>query len=252
MVLALALVFAYYRFLGAHLTEQAARVLLSLFAGFADVMLLSTLWTLVRGTGELAALKREEKGEPKEDGRLEAAAGTIHPLSDPILSPFLARECVAYEYDIGPPRREDDTSARNYFGVALTPSTIRTPTGSVALLGWTLIDDFPRKKVDSDQERQRAEKWVSQTRFEKMTLGGVFSTLGELMADDDGSLRKDWYTEPRPASLAGLVIRERVVEPGREVAAIGYFSAAKGGLVPKMGSKQVVCQLLPGGLSRVR
>jgi len=132
-------------------------------------------------------------------------------------------KCVAYEYDV-----KDPEAGRSAFsGVALAPCAIDTSTGPARLLGWSVLDEFEGDPTEIDPERGAA--YLRTVAFEPLGLKNVLSALGNLLADDDGSIRKDFRIEGAEIDLAGKKISEKVVAVGATVTVLGVWSAAKGG-----------------------
>ncbi len=79
-------------------------------------------------------------------------------------------------------------------------------------------------------------------------LGTMFSTLDEVMADDDGSVRMDMRTKEITADdLAACALKEKVILPGESVTAVGIWDSAKGGLVPRLRGTSTIVRVAPGG-----
>src|SRR5262249_42449405 len=150
---------------------------------------------LFTGARDRAALRRAASGEPMRDGRLEAASGPIQPIATPLEAPFTGRPCVAYEYDVkqhaAVTSRDQGTRASEYTGVALAPCAINTVRGSVRVLGWALLDQF-QAAGDASIDRARGAAYLKSVPLEPLGITRILSVFGELLADDDGSIRKDF------------------------------------------------------------
>jgi ankyrin repeat protein len=220
--------------------EKAPALIIGVLGGTFAGILISSAYGLVQGLKDRAALRRAVNREPRVDGRLEAATGPVQPLAAALTSPFSGKECVAYEYDV-----KDPAAGRSAFtGVALAPCAIRTGTGPVKLLGWAVLDEFEGDPGDIDPERGAA--FLRTASFEPLGLKNALSTLGSLLTDDDGSIRKDFRIEGADVDLAGKKISEKVVLAGANVTALGVWSAAKGGFA---SSGAAVNRLYPFGPS---
>jgi hypothetical protein len=178
------------------------------------------------------------------DGRLEAASGPIRPLEAPLAGPFTGRACVAYEYDVKPP----GGAQSEFAGVALAPCAIDTPRGSVRVLGWTVLDQFPRE-TGSAIDHARGAAYLETAPFERLGLTSLVSVMSELLADDDGTIRKDFRIGADTVILTGRAIEERIVPVGASVTLIGRWSEAKGGFAPAGTS---INRLFPGDLAGTR
>lgn len=265
--------------LGAGLGSVFAVVFLGSFSG------------LRHAAKDRSALARAEKGEAPRDGRLEAASGELFAEGTPLVAPFTRRECALYDYDVKPPAAGSRNAASEYAGLAMTPSVIRTPYGSVRLLGFPILDSFPKASAVLDEEEEddadehdgleasdaseippasrlsspppppvpskrptlaAARAYVEATPFAEGGIASLAAGLFEAVADDDGSVRKDWRIGAAPPTLVGRRVTERCVEPGTTVTAIGVFSAARGGLVAGDGWGGGLVRLCPGPLVAAR
>ncbi|MFN7986371.1 MAG: hypothetical protein U0529_02800 [Thermoanaerobaculia bacterium] len=231
--------------------ETFPAVILAGFGALGLVMVVSQLKEVIFGGGDRGVLKRAEQGLPLEDGREEAVWGPIEPLGATLEAPFSGRVCVAYEYDAKSGSRGEDDTASTIAGFALAPSVIRSSRGDVNLLGYGLLDQFPKKSVTGPEALDRANRYVGSTAFTEMGLtkiGAMISAMDSVLADDDGSVRQDMKTkDASPEELAACAFSEKVVLPGETVTAIGIWDAAKGGLVPKLRGKSTIVRLVPGG-----
>jgi hypothetical protein len=211
---------------------------------FASV-LIGSFAGLFTGARDRAALRRAIGGDALRDGRLEAASGPIRPLDAPLQGPFTGRACVAYEYDVKPPGGEQSEFA----GVALAPCAIDTPRGSVRVLGWAILDQFPRED-SSAIDRVRGAAYLRAASLERLGLTSLISVLGELLADDDGMIRKDFQIGAATVDLEGRTIEERIVPVGAVVTLLGRWSEAKRGFAPTGPSS--LNRLFSGDLAGVR
>lgn len=231
-------------------------IVLSLFGSLGLVMVATQLKAVLFGSGDKGALSRAEQGLPLEDGQKEAVWGPVEPLGDLLTAPFSGRRCIAYEYDAKNPgttgsdgRERPGGSA--IAGFALCPAVIRSSRGDVHLYGFSILDQFEKGLYGEDAEaRRRARDYAARTEFETMGLskfGSMLSQMDEAMADDDGSVRKDWKLKDGELSLEGCELEEKIIAPGEQITAVGIWDAARGGIVPKKGGKSTIVQLMPGG-----
>ncbi len=250
-------VFAGYYALLRGRVEFPGDLFLSAFGSIGLLMLLSALKQVIFGEGQVAALERAERGLPLVDGEKEAVWGPIVPVGAPLVSPFSGSPCVAYEYDAKNPSTTDsdgDSSPAGsaISGLALTPSVIRSDRGDVRLLGFSILEKFPARSLRPTCETMdRVLDHVARTRFTETgisKIGSLFSQLDEVLADDDGTVRKDWRMgEADEKTLAACTLEEKVVAPGAMVTAVGIWDASRGGLVPKHGGSSTIVTLAPGG-----
>lgn len=225
-------------------------IVLALFGSLGLVMVATQLKAVIFGSGDKGALKRAEQGLPLVDGEKEAVWGPVEPLGGLLTAPFSGRSCVAYEYDAKKPS-SDGRGGSAIAGFALCPSVIRSSRGDVLLYGFSMLDQFPKTLLGEDPEaRRRAQEYAARTPFETMALakvGSMISQMDEAMADDDGSVRKDWKMGDGELSLDLCELEEQVIVPGEMITAVGIWDAARGGIVPKKGGSSTIVQLMPGG-----
>jgi hypothetical protein len=188
------------------------------------------------------------------DGETVTIVGRVRALGSPLRAPFSDQPAVLYSYEIEHVSRgpEDSIStAKDYSGFALAPTAIDSSRGSINLLGFPLLEGFPKTTVDTDAARQNAAAYIASTAFTDMQgfhPGQIYQQIRDVLTDDDGHLHKDWkMTEDR--DLSGKTLTEQIVAPGEQVCVIGSWSAAKHGLVP--GGTDGVIQLLRGDPQKV-
>lgn len=201
--------------------------MIAVLGGTFATMLVSSAMGLFTGARDRAALRRAMGGAPFEDGRLEAVSGTVRALAAPLEAPFTGRSCVAYEYDV----KQHGADQSEFAGMALAPSAIDGPRGTARLLGWAMLDQFPaapRQTID----RARGKAYLEGATFDRLGIANMLSVLGELIAEDDGSMRKDFRIDAQSIDLEGRAISERVVPVGAEVTVLGRWSASRQGLAP--------------------
>ncbi len=190
-------------------------------------MLFGSAAGLVTGGTDREALKRAVAGEEPKDGRLEAASGRVRALGAPLEAPFTGRACVAYEYDVKNPTAERS----DFAGVALTPCAIDSARGPVRILGWSMLDEFP-KALQEEIDRERGLAYLRSTEFEPLGLTNALSFFKNLVTDQDGSIRKDMRIADSKPHLEGRRIEEKVVPVGSTVTVLGIWSEAERGFAP--------------------
>jgi hypothetical protein len=192
-------------------------------------------------------------GEEMTDGETVTIVGRVRALGSPLRAPFSDQPAVLYSYEIEhiSPDPESTSSAKDYSGFALAPTAIDSSRGSINLLGFPLLEGFPKTTVDSEVAKQNAAAYIASTAFTDMQgfhPGQIYQQIRDVLTDDDGHLRKDWkMTEDR--DLSDKYLTEQIVAPGEQVCVIGSWSAAKHGLVP--GGTDGVIQLLRGDPQKV-
>jgi hypothetical protein len=228
---------------------QKTRVLfpaamIAVLGGTFATVLVGSFAGIFTGARDRAALRRAVNGEALQDGRLEAASGPIRPLDAPLQAPFTGRACVAYEYDVKPP----DNKESDFAGVALAPCAIDTPRGSVRVLGWAVLDQFPRETGPA-VDRVRGAAYLEAAPLERVGVISLISVLSELLADDDGAIRKDFRIGATTVDLDGRAIEERIVPIGAAVTLLGRWSEAKRGFTS--AGTTTITRLFPGDLPSV-
>jgi hypothetical protein len=191
-------------------------------------------------------------GEQFEDGATVTVVGHIRAAGSSLRAPFSGNPAVLYSYDIDHIAHtgSDANDVKDYSGFAMTPCAIDSPHGSVRLLGFPLLEEFPKRSFDTEAGRRNALAYLESaplTDMQGFHPGMIYHEIKELLTDDDGHFRKDWkMTEDR--DLTGKHLREQIVAPGDQVCAIGCWSAAKHGLVPAGGA---VIRLLQGDPQKI-
>jgi hypothetical protein len=218
--------------------------MLGFLGGTFAAMLAGATWGLFTGGADRMAMKRAVAGKEPKDGRLEAASGRVRALGAPLEAPFTGRRCVAYEYDV----KSRDANRSDFAGVALTPCAIDTPRGTVRILGWSQLDEFP-KALKEEIDRERGLAYLKAATFEDLGLTSAFSYLKNLAADQDGAVRKDMRIEHSVPDLEDRRVEEKVVPEGSTVTILGIWSEAQRGFAP--GSSATLNRLFPVGPASV-
>lgn len=191
--------------------------------------------------------------EEMTDGETVTIVGRVRALGSPLHAPFSGQPAVLYSYEIEHISQDakSTSTAKDYSGFALAPTAIDSSRGSINLLGFPLLEGFPKSTVDTDAARQNAAAYIASTPFTDMQgfhPGQIYHQIRDVLTDDDGHIRKDWkMTEDR--DLSGKSLTEQIVAPGEQVCVIGTWSAEKHGLVP--GGTDGVIQLLRGDPQKV-
>ena len=223
--------------------ELVPSAMIAVLGGTFAAVLVGSFVGLFTGARDRGALRRAVNAEEPQDGRLEAASGPVRPLDAPLSAPFTGRPCVAYEYDVKRPGADRSEFA----GVALAPCAIETPRGDARVLGWAILDEFPRDTGDKI-DRGRGAAYLRAANAEPLGLTSVISVLSDLLTDDDGSIRKDFRIGGEAVDLEGRQVEERIVPAGAVVTILGRWSAEKRGFAP---SGAVMNRLFPGDLAGI-
>jgi ankyrin repeat protein len=206
--------------------EPFPAALIAVLGGTFAWVLVASFIGFFTGGRDRAALRRAVNAEPLRDGRLEAANGPIRPLGAALEAPFTGRPCVVYQYDV----KQPGAGHSEFAGYALTPSAISTVRGSVRVLGWPILDKFPQE--DATIDRARGLAYLQSATFESLGPTRILSVVSELLADDDGTVRKDLRIGDATLDLAGRTITERIVPVGAPITMLGRWSDLKQGFTP--------------------
>jgi hypothetical protein len=191
-------------------------------------------------------------GEQFEDDAIVTVVGHIRAVGSTLRAPFSGNAAVLYNYDIDHISHSNDGSSeiKDYSGFALAPCAIDSPHGSVRILGFPMLEGFPKKSYSTEEGRRNAAAYLEATQLKDMQgfhPGTIIHEIEELLTDDDGQFRKDWkLTDDR--DLTDKHLHEQMVAPGEQVCAIGRWSAAKHGLIPPAGA---VIRLLQGDPQKI-
>jgi len=223
--------------------EWGPAAIIAVLGGTFAAVLVGSVAGLFTGARDRAAFRRAANGAALADGRLEVASGPIRPLDAPLEAPFTGRPSVAYEYDVKRPGADRSEFA----GIALAPCAVETPRTSVRVLGWTVLDQFP---PDGTIDRDRGTAFLNAATFEPLGLTSIVSVLSDLLADDDGAIRKDFRIGAAAVDLQGCTIEERIVPVGAVVTLLGRWSEERRGFAPTGPAS--INRLYPGDLEQTR
>ena len=121
--------------------------------------------------------------------------------------------------------------------------------GSVSVLGWAVLDQFPRED-GAAIDRVRGVRYLQAATFEPLALTKILSVLGDLLTDDDGSIRKDFRIGGEGFDLEGRTIEERIIPAGELVTILGRWSEARRGFAPAGATS--INRIFPGDLESTR
>ena len=254
LVIWLALAAAYFVFFNRYF-EWPGNLFAAFVGSLFGAVMLGAVGQLAWGWRDRRAFARAARGERPEGGQLAIVAGPIRPLGEALTSPFGGQPCVAYEYEIVHRQRtgqRNNADQHEVVGFAMAACAIDTPDGSVRLLGFPLLDEFPKRESDDRATRARAESYLSSTSFEDMhgvAKLNLFAALDDALADADGVVRKDMRLTVEPIPLEHRTLGERVVRVGEQVCAAGLYDAALGALKPRGAT---LTRLWPGDLAAAR
>lgn len=253
------LVGLYYLALHGRVTPPADRIG-ALAGGFFMLLAIGAIQNAFRARKNRALLERALAGEPFQDGQQVAAVGPIVALGAPVESPFSRTPCVISDWDIShvsTTRSSSGTStntAKDFSGFVLTPCVVQTLGGNARILGFPTLEGFAEAQMRDAEAWENAESYLRSTPFEKVGLTRVFAELKDLMTDDDGYIRKDWRMAGDDFVLDPDVhtLKEKVVQDGETVCALGLYSAEKGGLVQGFSKGGEGITIVRGGVEAAR
>ena len=250
----LALAAGYFLFFNRYF-EWPGNVLAAFLGSLFGAVMLGAVGQIAWGWRDRRAFARAARRERPEGGQLAIVSGPIRPLGEPLTSPFSGQPCIAYEYEIvdrkrvGKRQRADE---HEVVGFAMAACAIDTPDGSMRLLGFPLLDEFPKRESTDRAARGRAESYLASTSFEDMhgiAKLNLVAALDDALADADGVVRKDLRLTPDPIPLEHRALGERVVRVGEQVCAAGLFDSALGALKAR---GTTLLRLWPGELAAAR
>ncbi|MEO6259362.1 MAG: hypothetical protein ABIP63_03395 [Thermoanaerobaculia bacterium] len=232
----------------------------SLACGFGSLMIVGGIQSAFKalraasGIGEdsFTSDMRPGAGAP-EDGKLITVVGRIRATGPTLRAPFSQRACLLYQYEVSRSAagsRGDNPKA--FAGFALTPSVIDASNRSIKLLGFPELEGFDSETLEEAaapraldsfgqevlvlaQSLQNARAYIAATSFEDMqgfaAVGKAWGAIKERIADDDGTVRKDWQMVDKSYDISESTLSEEIIVSGEQVCATGVYSAAKGGIV---------------------
>jgi len=170
------------------------------------------------------------------DGRGAVLNGRIQAQGVPLKAPLDDADCVTYSYEV----TQDTGSGRHrsiathFKGVALTPSTILTASGSYRLLAVPDLVEADEASGSPSDHIAAFERYVRATSF--TGRDGAARELIDRWTDADGAYRSDVaYAILDHLQLAKCRLEQRHIRPGAPVAVFGTYSTDKGGIVPTTG-----------------
>ena len=188
---------------------------------------------LLHGAWQILREKKmlDRRNELPVEGERCALSGTVHARS-PLRAPLSGVPCSMFRYAIlgvvG--RGRNRTIATIYEGTAVTPSTIRTSTGSYRILAVPTFD-FESELLEQETSVQNARQLVEETTFEVPLSARARSRSAEEWSDEDGDYRFDMSNTTAPPPLEDCRFQEFAVKEGEEVTVMGRYSVTRGGIV---------------------
>jgi hypothetical protein len=201
----LALIAGYFYWLD-QVFEPPGSVIAAGVVGFLVLCCLGALNNARTAWGDAGRAAGSQYDVQLVDGQLVSVSGPIHPVREPLLSPFSHTPCVLCEYDVASRKRvdsaEDPSSAgSDYAGFLMVPSVIRGPLGPVKLLGFPVLEGFVEETCGGAKAVGNARAFLAENEFEDRTgmkIVSVLSALSETWCDDDGLVRKNMRLRKTP------------------------------------------------------
>jgi hypothetical protein len=197
----------------------------SALVGFIVLCCLGSIGAARRALRDWSLISANQRGLAPRDGRLVAVAGTIHPVGEPLIAPFSGIPCVICEYDLSRQRREagstgPENTGSDFTGFLMTPCEIRSPAGTIKLLGFPILEGFSDFVHNSHQAARRAIDFLTTREFENRTglkMLTLLSVFGDVWSDEDGHVEKN--IRIGTVSLPDLFPPELEAEIDRQIAA---------------------------------
>jgi hypothetical protein len=229
-------------------------------------------WSLRKWIG---AVRRCADGFEMHEGQLEAAAGRIELIGDPVIAPLSGKRCAFYEYEIFRVVRHHRKNSSpqtqeivDFAGIGTAPAVIRTDERSVGLFGFPDLGELTNETVTSEGATQRARELVVGTEWEDcsgLRMFQGFSRMMQALGTSQDVTRRDWRmaavrdcawlqsgdVEDASSSYSPK-LREKRVSEGREVVAIGPYVAESEGLVTLGVQNAQRIRIYSGTLAEVR
>ncbi|MBK5258975.1 MAG: hypothetical protein JJE51_05230 [Thermoanaerobaculia bacterium] len=225
------------------------RVAASVAAAVFISLGLSSFWSLARGFGSgeksrAALVRRAATGETPDDNEPILATGTVRSLSRPLVAPISGTECVSYIYNMfywTLDSRRRRIKVPVYWGYASQPFAVDTASSR------RTVRAMPQMKHSAEEfpgsaAVERADAIIRSETFEEVdpnpvaTVGTVFAAVNEMFTDEDGFTSRHWKRKGDERGAGELKLEETVLPAGATASVLGTWSAARGAIVPDLGS----------------
>jgi hypothetical protein len=153
-------------------------------------------WVAYREWSLIAAARH---GLPWSDGRWTAVAGELHPLGEPVVTPFTGEPCALCEYEISLPNTQPKSSNQqhqtgaDFAGFLMNPCVVRSAFGDMRLLGFPNLVKVGWRNCHYPAVADNARAFLLGTEFDNLSgikLVSVFSAIKSAWTDDDGIVQK--------------------------------------------------------------
>ncbi len=209
--------------------------LLGVLGSLFLLLLVSGAVQLVRGMRLRALLGRAPDRALREDGPV-AWSGQVAPLREASRAPLSGKPSLAWEYEFEEKLTGGSADPRRWFGMGQVPFVIGAPHGDVEVRCGVLPDAL-RWKTPRGADWGSAARALTE-RSDAADASGIGSGLAmlarleELLGDEDGDARLEWRTGDAGGVGDVQGLRERRLEPGQQVTAVGWYSASRRAFVP--------------------
>lgn len=180
--------------------------------------------------------------------------GVIQSTGPPLRAPLSDTPCVAYTFEVYDSRKRTSgkgpTKVVYCDGVALTPSTILTPAGSVRLLAVPELE-CQDTKLNLESARKRATEYARSIPFQANPPAFGRPEIEKRWNDDDGSYRVERRHIDGEVDLTYWRMSERCIETGARVCVFGHYSEAQRAIVPVRTDWSKQTRILKGDADRV-
>lgn len=187
------------------------------------------------------------------DGAFVGFTGQITGQGTPLVAPGSGAAVAAYEYSLKATRRnaDDSSDVTAFHGMGMAGPSVTAATQTFRLIGFPILSSVPKTVLTDESSRERIAKHLlrAEVQPKPKTLGGMFRSLNDALADRDGHVAVDEgaYAEfdlgpyrdrsrsdfegaadALAAHLAreGFFVEESLVPEGAEVSIFGAYRAA--------------------------
>lgn len=244
-----------FTFLMRGLVPYPLDVLLGFIGAFLVIFAISSFREAASIGRDLRLIRSTRSSAPPKDGERLAVVGSLKAHGLPLRAPFTRRECVYYRYAaVADANEEGDrrTATAEYSGLAMTRCLVREPAREIRLVGAPMFEGFAGHTITlSGREcRENAERYVTETGFEVLSLGdpeAMTKSAHATFDDRDGQVRRDVRLDTAGA-ITEMTLQETIVPIDVEVCALGTWSTSQAGLIQKLGTREILT-LHAGGVA---
>ncbi len=225
----------------------------AIFAGGLLWMAANLALSAVQASKERAAISGGLDGRPPVHGQSAVLVGTIKAQGTPLQTPFSNRPAVAYRFEVYEWRRTPGarTSTKVIYGdgIAQTPATIVTNSGSYDLLAVPELDCAP-SELDLQGALARATELLPTLPFHPARKPFTRPEVEDLWNDDDGEFRRErrYLDDPPPINAR---VDERCIETGAQVTVFGPYDDTRRAIAADRNDWSKIVRIMKGDASAV-